>query len=899
MKTTIRIAWVGVCLALVAHAQYAVSANPNTPGAEMNTKPATRTGNGSPSGVLSCTSGRDLYFDTSSSPPAGYWCKTTGNPGLWVQFVDTGGSYTNPAWITSLAYAKITGVPSFLTAVPVPGSSTLGGVFSGQCTTITGKLMGYDITGNRICESDQTSGAGTGITTLNTLTGTTQTFAKVDDTNVTVTIGSSGTAHTWTMGWTGTLAKARQNAATVYLDATNTYTAGAKQTVVTSATTAGLNIAPYTGDPSGPADGDLWYNINTLLWKARVGVASKVFAFTDSDITGNSGSTSALKSATTFVNVSSATAPTIGQVLTATGPSAATWQSVSGTGTVTSSGSPAIHQIPVFTTGTDIKGITVGTTDKPLVGNTAADPAFSKLTLTNPATAATLTVDDGKILRASNSITLAGTDGVVLTTPTTSFTAARTDAANTFTGHQTIEGVTSTGATGTGNLVFGTNATLVNPALGTPASGVGTNLTGTAAALTSGSTNALKSATTTVDVSASAAPAAGKALVATDSTHATWQNSPSTAVCTPVSWSATPTFTVGVSTKQQFYFPSSTDCKTAATFTGNVTSSTLTATSATVGQDIEFTFVQGGTGRMVVLPTNILGSCTISAVANAVTTIKGWWDGANLQMDTCTASLNGVQITPTHLSTYPTCGATTSGTSGVIDDLTGSQVGAVAAGSGSGVAGIACDGTNYMVTWVASGVYSPTGSGALGTLPTNNGTTSAMAATAALTNGQMLVGQTGSAPLPKTVSGDATMAASGALTVATLSGVAMATAATATTIAERNSSGEVIAANTVATGLTAASKLASGTATLGTSAISANTCATVVTVTATSAATTDTIAFTPNADISAVTGYGAGSTDGLAIYPYPTSGNVNFKVCNKTGSSITPGAVTLNWRINR
>jgi hypothetical protein len=93
--------------------------------------------------------------------------------------------------------------------------------------------------------------------------------------------------------------------------------------------------------------------------------------------------------------------------------------------------------------------------------------------------------------------------------------------------------------------------------------------------------------------------------------------------------------------------------------------------------------------------------------------------------------------------------------------------------------------------------------------------------------------------------------------------------------------------------------IATGTATLGTGAISANTCASTVTVTATGAATTDTINWTPNANISGVTGYGAGATDGLVIYPYPTSGNVNFKVCNATGTSITPGAVTLNWRVPR
>src|SRR5260370_1142656 len=63
----------------------------------------------------------------------------------------------------------------------------------------------------------------------------------------------------------------------------------------------------------------------------------------------------------------------------------------------------------------------------------------------------TLTGTSAKTLTFNNSLTLAGTDATTMTFPTTSATIARTDAANTFTGHQTIEGVTSTGATGTGN----------------------------------------------------------------------------------------------------------------------------------------------------------------------------------------------------------------------------------------------------------------------------------------------------------------------------------------------------------------------------------------------------------------------------------------------------------------
>lgn len=46
------------------------------------------------------------------------------------------------------------------------------------------------------------------------------------------------------------------------------------------------------------------------------------------------------------------------------------------------------------------------------------------------------------------------------------------------TGHLLLEGVTSTGATGTGNLVFSTSPTFTTPALGTPSAAVLTNATG-------------------------------------------------------------------------------------------------------------------------------------------------------------------------------------------------------------------------------------------------------------------------------------------------------------------------------------------------------------------------------------------------------------------------------------
>lgn len=164
---------------------------------------------------------------------------------------------------------------SYLTAVPAPGASTLGGVKSGQCTTTTGKLMGYDTSGDRICESDQTGGAGGGITSLNGLTGSTQTFARVDDTNVTLGIVSSGTSHTFTLGWTGQLAKARQHALTLYSDSSagsfptlNQSTSGNAATATAlAANGANCGTAQYNAgvDASGAAEGCTALPVPTIL----------------------------------------------------------------------------------------------------------------------------------------------------------------------------------------------------------------------------------------------------------------------------------------------------------------------------------------------------------------------------------------------------------------------------------------------------------------------------------------------------------------------------------------------------------------------------------------------------------------------------------------------------------
>lgn len=93
--------------------------------------------------------------------------------------------------------------------------------------------------------------------------------------------------------------------------------------------------------------------------------------------------------------------------------------------------------------------------------------------------------------------------------------------------------------------------------------------------------------------------------------------------------------------------------------------------------------------------------------------------------------------------------------------------------------------------------------------------------------------------------------------------------------------------------------VASGAKALATGAISSAACTAAQTDTATGTLTTDAITASFNGDPTAVTGYVPLTSGMLTIMVYPTADTVNFKVCNNTSSSITPGAVTINWRVVR
>jgi hypothetical protein len=91
-------------------------------------------------------------------------------------------------------------------------TNTVRGAGLTSCSGSSDKLIWNSSTGQFGCGAD--AGAGGGITALyaqysNAQTGSSQVFATSTDTNVTLTIGSSGDTHTFTPGWTGTLAASR------------------------------------------------------------------------------------------------------------------------------------------------------------------------------------------------------------------------------------------------------------------------------------------------------------------------------------------------------------------------------------------------------------------------------------------------------------------------------------------------------------------------------------------------------------------------------------------------------------------------------------------------------------------------------------------------------------------
>jgi hypothetical protein len=145
-----------------------------------------------------------------------------------------------------------------------------------------------------------------------------------------------------------------------------------------------------------------------------------------------------------------------------------------------------------------------------------------------------------------------------------------------------------------------------------------------------------------------------------------------------------------------------------------------------------------------------------------------------------------------------------------------------------------------------------------------------------------------------------TLTVNNSMTLGNGDGAVLAIAAAKTLTASNTLSFNGTDGSTVALGGggTVTYTIASGALALSTSTINSGACL-QQTATATGVNTADAIAAAFSADPTGTIGYQASTNGMLTIVLWPTANTVNVKVCNNTSAAITPGAVTLNWRVTR
>jgi len=373
---------------------------------------------------------------------------TTGSQTVAGTVVANFGSATYIPVITVNAKGLITAISN--TAISTTLALAAGGSTSGSVNLNGGTL---------------TVSGGTGITT--SVSGSTITISSVNGGGYTTTATAAGTTTLTSSSssqqyFTGTTTQ------TVKLPSTSTLTLGQEYTI-TNNSTGVVTIQTSAAGAIGTIPG----GSQATFTVASTGAETWVYEYT-----GYSTNTG------TGANVL-AVAPTITGHPTIEG---VTSTGATGTGNFVFSSSPTISS-PSISGHPTVEGVTstgaTGTgnfvfdTSPTLITPTlgaASATTINKVTITAPATSATLTIANGKTLTASNTLTFTGTDSssvafgtggtVVYTSNNLSVFAATTSAQ--------LAGVISD-ETGSGALVFGTSPTLTTPSITTSATFNGTS----------------------------------------------------------------------------------------------------------------------------------------------------------------------------------------------------------------------------------------------------------------------------------------------------------------------------------------------------------------------------------------------------------------------------------------
>ena len=301
----------------------------------------------------------DQYFHSTSAEYTG-----TGT-GVFVRA-------TSPTLVTpdlgtpsALVGTNISGTATAFTASNVTTNANLTGEATsvGNAATLTNSaVIGKVLTG-------YASGAGTVAATDSIL----QAIQKLNGNTAAVPGTVTSVSVVTNNGFAGTVAT---DTSTPAITLTTTVTGMLKgSSGVISAGTSGTD---YSLGTSALATGIL--KSTTTTGGLTIAVAGD-FPTLNQDTTGTAAKTNALNSATTVVNVSSSAAPTNGQILTATGGTAATWQTPSGGGATLSNDTTTATQLyPMFAAATSGVPTNVYTSDAKLLYK----PSTGELAVTAP-----------------------------------------------------------------------------------------------------------------------------------------------------------------------------------------------------------------------------------------------------------------------------------------------------------------------------------------------------------------------------------------------------------------------------------------------------------------------------------------------------------------------------------
>ncbi len=516
------------------------------------------------------------------------------------------------------------------------------------------------------------------------------------------------------------------------------------------------------------------------------------------------------------------------------------------------------------------------------------------------ASTGTLSITNAKTFAVQNSLTIASTDGITETTPTTSFTTARTDAGQTFTGVQTFNTAVAVGSGGTGAGTF----TAHGPLVGETTSAIVATSPGTSGQcyLSNGASS---------DPSFQACPGGAGAGNSVTST------TPATVNTNTTSDQQLMELSLGAG-----YFNSANQ---PFLFDGAGVYTTQTAQTPTITLKIKLCTISGcGSGTVVTL-ISIVSTATIAAVTNnnwnlavmgythttgatgnleihgplavdlgALTTTAD-----SIFVDTNTAVSSNIDLTAALFVDYTIAFSTNAATANIFTQRSGGVM--PFAATAAPVTSFTGDGT-LINNSASTGVVTATLATAAAHKFWMNNTGSTAAPgyqTAALADlpGTVVNASSPGAGIAHFAGSTQTVTSSAVSLTADVTGV-LPTANIAVALANQTSI-HGITAGTAAGDATLAQVIAHGAKAVDFASTASGACATVITDTATGTLSTDVILFTTNASIKAVTGYVPASTGGFSINAYPTADTVNFEGCNWTSGTVDPGSITLNWKVIR